>query len=266
MSDDRRRAAGLPAVPGGAAAVPGGAPAVPGGAPAVPGGAPAVPGGTAPALGQPPGAIGGPQVAPGGLPGAIGGPQAAPGLLRWMEELVNTRSIEAGSDEIATPDRLASWLRDCLLLPPGVPVTAQEHDRAVQIREGLRELMAANNASRTAADNARGGRRPRRGPGGLALANLARLARRLPLVLDLDGSQPRLMPLSRGTADTVLASLLGAVAEAVASGTWDRLKICQNPDCRWAYYDHSRNRSRAWCSMTACGNRAKARAFRARSR
>jgi hypothetical protein len=42
-----------------------------------------------------------------------------------------------------------------------------------------------------------------------------------------------LMPLSRGTADTVRASLLGIVAEAVASGTWDRLKICRSPDCRW---------------------------------
>src|SRR6266581_1962811 len=103
-------------------------------------------------------------------------------------------------------------------------------------------------------------------PGGLALADLAGLARRLPLVLDVDGGQPRLLPLSRGTADTVLATLLAAVAESVASGSWERLKICRNPDCRWAYYDRSRNRSRAWCSMALCGNRAKARAFRSRGR
>ncbi len=201
-------------------------------------------------------------------------PPSAPGVLRRIEELVNTRSIEAGRDEIATPGQLASWLRDRRLLAAGVPVTADEHDRAVLIREGLRELIAANNAERplageagpVAADGAQDTRRTRRSPGSAALANLAGLARRLPLVLDVDGSKPRLMPLSRGTADTVLASLLGAVAESVASGTWDRLKICQNPDCRWAYYDHSRNRSRAWCSMAVCGNRAKARAFRSRSR
>jgi predicted RNA-binding Zn ribbon-like protein len=64
----------------------------------------------------------------------------------------------------------------------------------------------------------------------------------------------------------VLASLLGTVAEAVASGTWDRLKISRSPDCRRAYYDLSRNRSRAWCLMSVCGNRAKARAFRTRGR
>jgi predicted RNA-binding Zn ribbon-like protein len=199
-------------------------------------------------------------------PAAPGQPPAAPGMLRWTEELVNTRSIETGRDEIATPALLASWLRDRRLLPAGVPVTSDEHDRAGRIREGLRELIAANNAGPAAGDSAPGGRRRRRDPGSPALANLAELARRLPLVLDLDGSQPRLMPLSRGTADTVLASLLGAVAEAVASGAWDRLKICRNPDCRWAYYDLSRNRSRAWCSMAVCGNRAKARAFRARGR
>jgi len=41
--------------------------------------------------------------------------------------------------------------------------------------------------------------------------------------------RPCLLPVSRGTADTVLAALLAAVAESVASGTWDRLKICRNP-------------------------------------
>jgi len=77
---------------------------------------------------------------------------------------------------------------------------------------------------------------------------------------------PRLRPLYLGTADSVLALLLAAVAESVAGGTWNRLKACKDPGCRWAYYDQSRNRSRAWCSMAACGNRAKARAFRDRAR
>ncbi|HYH51840.1 MAG TPA: CGNR zinc finger domain-containing protein, partial [Acidimicrobiia bacterium] len=43
-------------------------------------------------------------------------------------------------------------------------------------------------------------------------------------------------------------------------------KVCRQPDCRWAYYDESRNRSRTWCSMESCGNRAKARSFRQRHR
>ncbi len=36
-----------------------------------------------------------------------------------------------------------------------------------------------------------------------------------------------------------------------------RIKIC--PNCHWLYFDESRNRSRRWCDMNVCGNRAKAR-------
>jgi predicted RNA-binding Zn ribbon-like protein len=42
------------------------------------------------------------------------------------------------------------------------------------------------------------------------------------------------------------------------------VKICPAADCRWAFFDHSRNRSRTWCSMRVCGNREKARAWRER--
>lgn len=193
-------------------------------------------------------------------------PVPAPGSLRWVAELINTRSVRFGTDKIGTPALLASWLQDRHLLRAGVPVTIDEHHRTARLREGLRALAALNNTRPAEADRGRGSSPARRDPGGSALADLAGLARRLPLVLDIDGPRPRLMPLSRGTADTVLASMLAAVAESVASGTWRRLKVCQDPDCRWAYYDQSRNRSRAWCSMAACGNRAKARAFRSRAR
>jgi predicted RNA-binding Zn ribbon-like protein len=36
----------------------------------------------------------------------------------------------------------------------------------------------------------------------------------------------------------------------------ERLKIC--PNCHWLFFDRSRNRSRNWCDMAVCGNRAKA--------
>jgi predicted RNA-binding Zn ribbon-like protein len=58
--------------------------------------------------------------------------------------------------------------------------------------------------------------------------------------------------------------VLAIVAEAMAEGTWSRLKACREHSCEWAFYDRSRNRSGVWCSMEGCGNRAKARAFRER--
>jgi predicted RNA-binding Zn ribbon-like protein len=52
---------------------------------------------------------------------------------------------------------------------------------------------------------------------------------------------------------------------AVASGDWARLKVCAFDECAWAYYDHSKNRSRAYCEY-GCGNKVKTRAYRARQR
>jgi predicted RNA-binding Zn ribbon-like protein len=43
----------------------------------------------------------------------------------------------------------------------------------------------------------------------------------------------------------------------IASDETERLKVC--PNCEWLFIDRSRNRSRTWCDMAVCGNRAKAR-------
>ena len=39
-----------------------------------------------------------------------------------------------------------------------------------------------------------------------------------------------------------LGRLLAIAAAAIADGTWTRLKACRAEDCRWAFYDHARNR------------------------
>jgi predicted RNA-binding Zn ribbon-like protein len=64
--------------------------------------------------------------------------------------------------------------------------------------------------------------------------------------------------------------VLTVVLDAVAGGTWPRLKAC--PDCRWSFYDNTRNGSKRWCLMAAagpgtrgCGNIAKVRRHRARA-
>jgi predicted RNA-binding Zn ribbon-like protein len=63
--------------------------------------------------------------------------------------------------------------------------------------------------------------------------------------------------------------LLVATLKAMLGGQWRRLKAC--PDCRWVFYDHTRNGRKRWCLMNAggpdgrsCGSIAKVRAYRAR--
>jgi CGNR zinc finger len=62
---------------------------------------------------------------------------------------------------------------------------------------------------------------------------------------------------------------LAAVISAVGGGTWKRLKAC--PDCKWIFYDNTRNGSKRWCLMyaggpdgRACGTIAKVRRYRSR--
>ena len=65
--------------------------------------------------------------------------------------------------------------------------------------------------------------------------------------------------------DGALGHIVAAIHAAVAEGTWERLKACERDICRWAFYDHSKNRSGHWCSMAVCGQREKnRRAYRRR--
>ena len=61
-----------------------------------------------------------------------------------------------------------------------------------------------------------------------------------------------------------LVGLLLSIRDAQADGSWDRMKLCGNPDCRWAFYDRSHSRRGAWCDMSSCGNLVKNRNLRAR--
>jgi predicted RNA-binding Zn ribbon-like protein len=63
-----------------------------------------------------------------------------------------------------------------------------------------------------------------------------------------------------------LVELLLVVRDAQRDGSWTRLKVCANDECRWAFYDRSRNHGGTWCEMSACGNKLKNREFRARRR
>ena len=56
-----------------------------------------------------------------------------------------------------------------------------------------------------------------------------------------------------------LWSVLWDATALLTSGRLDRVRACAAEDCGWLFLDETRNRSRRWCSMEDCGNRAKAR-------
>lgn len=58
--------------------------------------------------------------------------------------------------------------------------------------------------------------------------------------------------------DAPLWPILRSAAELLTSDELPRVRECASPSCTWLFVDRSRNRSRRWCSMETCGNRAKA--------
>ncbi len=59
--------------------------------------------------------------------------------------------------------------------------------------------------------------------------------------------------------------ILWSGADLLVSTQRDRVSSCAGPRCGWLFLDLSRNRSRRWCSMADCGNRAKAQRHYART-
>lgn len=56
----------------------------------------------------------------------------------------------------------------------------------------------------------------------------------------------------------LLAPVVWSAGDLLTSGRLSRVRVCANPQCRWLFLDDSKAGTRRWCSMSACGNRAKA--------
>lgn len=63
----------------------------------------------------------------------------------------------------------------------------------------------------------------------------------------------------REALDWMLWPVVRAAADLLASDERNAVRVCESDTCDWAFLDTSKNRSRRWCNMRTCGNRAKAR-------
>jgi predicted RNA-binding Zn ribbon-like protein len=164
-------------------------------------------------------------------------------------DFVNTLDLRPYKESLDSPAALGAWLTDHDLLEPGVEATTSDLEEAKRVREALRDLLSAQNELQV--DVERAGSEL---DDGICRADLA---------LRFVDCEMRLVPGVGGVRGAV-GRILADVSEAMADGTWSRMKACRAEDCRWAFLDTAKNRSRAWCSMQSCGNRAKVAAYRDR--
>jgi predicted RNA-binding Zn ribbon-like protein len=184
-------------------------------------------------------------------PGTSVPEKTAPGSLELVQRFVNSIDLESGEDELGSPDELRAWLAERDLIDRDDAVTPADLRRALDVREGLRALLMANNGLALDAER---------------VERLDRAAARAGVRLRFEaGAEPRLAPEARGV-DGAIGRLMAIVAGSVEQGTWCRLKACPRDVCHWAFFDQSKNRSGRWCQMEVCGNIEKARAFRERRR
>jgi predicted RNA-binding Zn ribbon-like protein len=174
-----------------------------------------------------------------------------PKHLEAVVEFVNTLVMneERVDERLASPEALSTFIAEHDL--GEVQAKPADLRRAHELREALRALMLANNG---------------RAPDADAIEKLNRAAARAKVLAAFDDRASwRIEPAADGV-DRAFGRMLASVFQAMSDGDWARMKACGNPDCRWAFFDASKNRSGRWCDMASCGNRMKARAFRERAR
>jgi predicted RNA-binding Zn ribbon-like protein len=165
----------------------------------------------------------------------------APGGLEMVRRFLNTENSENGADLLTNGVAVAQWLTHEGFT--GVArVTAAQTAAVRELRDTLRANMSTTN--------------------GHALAALHDLASRTPITISF-APGPTLTPTGNGY-ERFVGRILIEVFAAQRDQAWGRLKACQH--CMWTYYDHSKNRSAAWCADGACGGRARAKNYRARQR
>jgi predicted RNA-binding Zn ribbon-like protein len=169
----------------------------------------------------------------------------APGGLGLVEEFLRTRN------EVTDPAGLLRWRAERgLAAGPG----ALPFDRAVRLREALRAVLASHNGIPLDRNSV-----------GVVNAEIAACGLRPALDPDTAGRVRWLAGTEAGTeTDALAAAVLAAVLDATADGSWRRMKACAADDCRYAFYDHTRNCSGRWCDVSGCGANARMRAYRRR--
>lgn len=181
-----------------------------------------------------------------------GGRAPAPGRLHLVQDFINTVDIEDATDVFDSVAAVGRWLGRRDLLGPGNRLRdPADLDRAVRLREALREVCAANHDLQPPP------------PASVAIVEAAARDAVLTITQDPDEGW-RLQPQATGVAGA-LGRLVAIMYDAVTDAQWWRLKVCQNDACRWAFWDSSPNRAGRWCVMAICGNRAKINAYRDRT-
>lgn len=159
---------------------------------------------------------------------------------------------DEGVDSLTTPKELHSWLFQHQLISEEEVVTAHELELALNLRSGLRKTI-----SNTIHDEQRKDKTD--------VEVLNQVAKHFHFRIVFEDGATVLQP-DHTAGKWGLGTLLTIILELKRKGGWERVKACSAADCQWVFIDRSKPGTGKWCSMKACGNRAKNKTFRERNK
>ncbi|HHX4056852.1 MAG: CGNR zinc finger domain-containing protein [Burkholderia contaminans] len=167
------------------------------------------------------------------------------------------RGSDPPTETFGTMDDLLAWCRE----QAGVPVGLAETCRALGEEAGEPAMLAHALALREALYRLFLAQAEQREPQAddLALLGgfLAEAAPRVALAR-IDGGYAWRIAEGRATLAGLLSPVLWSAIDLLGGARLAKVKRCANDACQWLFIDDSKNGSRRWCSMSSCGNRAKA--------
>ena len=160
---------------------------------------------------------------------------------------LQARLSPAPRELLATPADLARWLVSAGLAPATPEASAEDLATARALREAIYVLAGRD-----------------KGPAGTTARQILNgIAAGAAAVPELQGDGSIVL---RGSAGALLASLAREAVQLLGADTVELIRQCHSPTCTLYFIDTSRRGDRQWCSMSACGNKAKAAGFRQRKR
>lgn len=147
---------------------------------------------------------------------------------------------------LSTPGDLERWLK-AAGMGPAPAATRADLNTAKALREAIYKLASHLNAPQANAEEARA-----------TLNRIAAGTAAVPVLQDDAGFS------LVGDAGMLLVTLAREAVQLLGGADASQIRQCQSPTCSTFFVDNSRKGDRRWCSMAACGNKAKVAEFRRR--
>jgi predicted RNA-binding Zn ribbon-like protein len=175
--------------------------------------------------------------------------------------------VDTQVDWIDSGEGLIDWLAQAKLVPQEVLADIEASampgeidkiaDQARNLREWFRGFVRDHKGAALSAATLK------------ELAPINQLLQRdeaFAMIVANDGEKPLRTRKSRRwrSPESLLLPIGEAMAQFVCEEDFSDVKACEGPACTLMFVDHTRHKSRRWCSMAICGNRAKQAAHRSR--